>query len=156
MSVVALLIYTAIVFALFKVIPVTLTLAGIAGFILSIGMAVDANVLIFSRLKEELRRGRSIRVAVEAGFDHAWPSIRDSNISTMITCAILYWFGQYVGASIIQGFALTLFIGVAASMFTAVVVTRNFMRILLDRSWFTNHWWLGVESTQQPEFASGD
>lgn len=155
LSVFALLIYTAIVFALFKVIPVTLTLAGIAGFILSIGMAVDANVLIFSRLKEELRRGRSVRVAVEAGFDHAWPSIRDSNISTMITCAILYWFGQYVGASIIQGFALTLFIGVAASMFTAVVVTRNFMRMLLDRSWFTNHWWLGVESTQ-PEFAAGD
>ncbi len=155
LSVFALLIYTAIVFALFKVIPVTLTLAGIAGFILSIGMAVDANVLIFSRLKEELRRGRSVRVAVEAGFDHAWPSIRDSNISTMITCAILYWFGQYVGASIIQGFALTLFIGVAASMFTAVVVTRNFMRLLLDRSWFTNHWWLGVESTQ-PEFAAGD
>jgi preprotein translocase subunit SecD len=136
-------------------IPVTLTLAGIAGFILSIGMAVDANVLIFSRLKEELRRGRSVRVAVEAGFDHAWPSIRDSNISTMITCAILYWFGQYVGASIIQGFALTLFIGVAASMFTAVVVTRTFMRMLLDRRWFTNHWWLGVESTQT-EFAAGD
>lgn len=155
LSVVALLIYTAIVFALFKVIPVTLTLAGIAGFILSIGMAVDANVLIFSRLKEELRRGRSVRVAVEAGFSHAWPSIRDSNISTMITCAILYWFGQYVGASIIQGFALTLFIGVAASMFTAVVVTRSFMRLLLDRSWFTNHWWLGVESTQT-EFAAGD
>ena len=156
LSVLALLIYTAIVFALFKVIPVTLTLAGIAGFILSIGMAVDANVLIFSRLKEELRRGRSVRVAVEAGFDHAWPSIRDSNISTMITCAILYWFGQYVGASIIQGFALTLFVGVAASMFTAVVVTRNFMRLLLDRSWFTNHWWLGVESTTQAEFAAGD
>lgn len=155
LSIFALIIYTAIVFALFKVIPVTLTLAGIAGFILSIGMAVDANVLIFARLKEELRRGRSVRVAVEAAFDHAWPSIRDSNISTMITCAILYWFGQYVGASIIQGFALTLFIGVAASMFTAVVVTRNFMRMLLDRSWFTNHWWLGVESSQ-PEFASGD
>jgi preprotein translocase subunit SecD len=155
LSIVALLIYTAIVFALFKVIPVTLTLAGIAGFILSIGMAVDANVLIFSRLKEELRRGRSVRVAVEAGFSHAWPSIRDSNISTMITCAILYWFGQYVGASIIQGFALTLFVGVAASMFTAVVVTRTFMRILLDRSWFTNHWWLGVE-TSPTEFAAGD
>ncbi len=154
-SVFALLIYTAIVFALFKVIPVTLTLAGIAGFILSIGMAVDANVLIFARLKEELRRGRSIRVAVEAGFSHAWPSIRDSNISTMITCAILYWFGQYVGASIIQGFALTLFIGVATSMFTAVVVTRSFMRVLLDRSWFTNHWWLGVENTQ-PDYGMAD
>ncbi len=147
LSVVALLIYTAIVFSLFKVIPVTLTLAGIAGFILSIGMAVDANVLIFARLKEELRRGRSVRVAVEAGFDHAWPSIRDSNIATMITCAILFWFGQYVGASIIQGFALTLFVGVAASMFTAIIVTRNFMRVLLARTWFNNHWWLGVERT---------
>jgi len=155
LSVFALIIYTAIVFALFKLIPVTLTLAGIAGFILSIGMAVDANVLIFSRLKEELRRGRSVRVAVEAGFDHAWPSIRDSNISTMITCAILYWFGQFVGASVIQGFALTLFIGVAASMFTAVVVTRNFMRFLLDRRWFVNHWWLGVESTR-PEYGVAD
>jgi preprotein translocase subunit SecD len=143
------------VFALFKVIPVTLTLAGIAGFILSIGMAVDANVLIFARLKDELRRGRSVRVAVEAGFEHAWPSIRDSNISTMITCAILYWFGQYVGASVIQGFALTLFVGVTASMFTAVVVTRTFMRILLDQSWFNNHWWLGVESTQ-PETGIAD
>jgi preprotein translocase subunit SecD len=155
LSVFALVIYTAIVFALFKIIPVTLTLAGIAGFILSIGMAVDANVLIFSRLKEELRRGRSVHVAVEAGFDHAWPSIRDSNISTMITCAILYWFGQYVGASIIQGFALTLFVGVTASMFTAVVVTRTFMRMLLDRRWFTNHWWLGVEASPA-EFAAGD
>jgi preprotein translocase subunit SecD len=155
LSVVALLIYTAIVFALFKVIPVTLTLAGIAGFILSIGMAVDANVLIFARLKDELRRGRSVRVAVEAGFEHAWPSIRDSNISTMITCAILYWFGQYVGASVIQGFALTLFVGVTASMFTAVVVTRTFMRILLDQSWFNNHWWLGVETTQ-PETGIAD
>lgn len=145
LSIVALLIYTSLVFALFKLIPVTLTLAGIAGFILSIGMAVDANVLIFARLKEELRRGRSVRVAVEAGFSHAWPSIRDSNISTMITCAILFWFGQYVGASIIQGFALTLFIGVAVSMFTALVVTRNFMRLLLSRAWFNDHWWLGVE-----------
>lgn len=154
LSIVALLIYTTIVIALFKLIPVTLTLAGIAGLILSIGMAVDANVLIFARLKEELRRGRSVRVAVEAGFSHAWPSIRDSNASTMITCAILFWFGQYVGASIIQGFALTLFIGVAVSMFTAVVVTRTFMRVLLDRAWFTDRWWLGVERTA-PEPAAG-
>lgn len=148
LSVVALLIYTAIVFALFKLIPVTLTLAGIAGFILSIGMAVDANVLIFSRLKDELRRGRSTRVAVEAGFDHAWPSIRDSNFSTLITCGILFWFGQYVGVSIIQGFALTLGVGVVVSMFSAIVVTRTFMRLLLSQEWFHNHWWLGVESTE--------
>lgn len=155
LSIVALMIYTAIVFSLFKLIPVTLTLAGIAGFILSIGMAVDANVLIFSRLKEELRRGHSSHVAVEAGFDHAWPSIRDSNISTMITCAILYWFGQFVGVSIIQGFALTLFIGVAVSMFTAIVVTRTFMRLLLEQPWFSDRWWLGVEHTRSRSTASG-
>ena len=146
-SVVALIIYTTYVFSLFKLIPVTLTLAGIAGFILSIGMAVDANVLIFARLKEELRRGRPVVAAVEEGFQHAWPSIRDSNIATMITSAILYWFGQYTGASIIQGFALTLFIGVAVSMFTAIVVTRTFMRLLLKSRWFNDHWWLGVERT---------
>ncbi|CAN5214447.1 protein translocase subunit SecD [soil metagenome] len=147
-SIAALLIYTTFVFSLFKLIPVTLTLAGIAGFILSIGMAVDANVLIFARLKEELRRGRSVAAAVEDGFRHAWPSIRDSNIATMITCVILYWFGQWTGASLIQGFALTLFIGVAMSMFTAVVVTRTFMRLLLGMSWFQDHWWLGVERTR--------
>ncbi len=131
-SVVALLIYTAITFSLFKLIPVTLTLAGIAGFILSIGMAVDANVLIFARLKEELRSGRPLGQAIEAGFDHAWPSIRDSNISTMITTAILYFFGRYTGTSIITGFALTLFIGVVISMFTAIIVTRTFLRLLVS------------------------
>jgi preprotein translocase subunit SecD len=153
-SVVALILYTSFVFALFKLIPVTLTLAGIAGFILSIGMAVDANVLIFARLKEELRRGRPVAAAVEDGFHHAWPSIRDSNIATMITCAILYWFGQYTGASIIQGFALTLFIGVAVSMFTAIVVTRTLMRLLLNVGWFNDHWWLGVERTPTRPSAS--
>jgi preprotein translocase subunit SecD len=148
LSVVALLIYSAIVFSLFKLIPVTLTLAGIAGFILSIGMAVDANILIFARLKDELRLGRSIRSAVEAGFDHAWPSIRDSNISTMITCVILYWFGRYVGASLIQGFALTLFVGVVISMFTAIIVTRTLLRVLLNLRPIHNRWWLGVERTE--------
>src|SRR5439155_3916062 len=104
----ALIIYALVTFALFRAIPVTLTLAGIAGFILSIGMAVDANVLIFARLKEELRTGKTIRTAVEAGFDHAWPSIRDSNASTLMTCGILFWFGStFGGASIIKGFALT-------------------------------------------------
>ncbi len=147
-SVVALLVYTSIVFALFKVIPVTLTLAGIAGFILSIGMAVDANVLIFSRLKDEIRTGRPIRNAIEAGFDHAWPSIRDSNIATMITCVILYWFGRYTGASIIQGFALTLFIGVIVSMFTAIIVTRTLLRVILNVRPITDQWWLGVEHTR--------
>lgn len=127
---VSLLIYTAFVFALFKVIPVTLTLAGIAGFILSIGMAVDANILIFARLKEELRAGRTLGAAVDAGFKHAWPSIRDSNISTMITCVILFWFGSVMGISIIMGFAITLGLGVAVSMFTAITVTRNFLKAM--------------------------
>jgi preprotein translocase subunit SecD len=156
-SVIALMMYTSFVFALFKLIPVVLTLPGIAGFILSIGMAVDANVLIFARLREELRRGRTIARAIEEGFDHAWPSIRDSNISTMITCAILFWFGRYVGATIIQGFALTLFIGVAVSMFTAIVVSRNLLRVLLTRGLFHNLWWFGLERRPvEPAPAPGD
>ncbi len=125
----ALLIYGVLVLAIFKLVPVTLTLAGIAAFILSLGMAVDANVLIFERLKEELREGRTFRAAIEAGFARAWPAIRDSNVSTFIICAILYWFGSRFGASPIMGFALTLFIGVAISMFTAIVVTRTFLRL---------------------------
>lgn len=151
LSVLALGIYTLLVLALYKLIPVTLTLAGIAGFVLSIGMAVDANILIFSRLKEELRLGRPARQAVELGFAHAWPSIRDSNISSMITAAILYWFGQYTGATIITGFALTLFVGVAVSMFTAYTVTRTFMRIVLVSTHIHNTWWLG---TSRPAAAS--
>ena len=94
-------------------------------------MAVDANVLIFARMKEELHLGRTLSAAIEGGFDHAWPSIRDSNISTMITCVILYYFGSFVGASIIQGFALTLGIGVLVSMFTAVIVSRTFLRLMV-------------------------
>jgi len=128
----ALIIYALVVFALFKLIGVTLTLAGIAGFILSVGMAVDANILIFERMKEELRAGRSIVAATDAGFARAWPSIRDSNISTMITCAILYWFGTNFAASVIVGFASTLFIGVAISMLTAIVVSRTFLRLVLS------------------------
>ncbi len=156
LSVVALIIYTAVTFALFKLIPVTLTLAGIAGFILSIGMAVDANVLIFARLKEELRTGRTLSSAIEAGFDHAWPSIRDSNISTMITSAILYWFGNFTGASIITGFALTLFIGVAVSMFTAITVTRTFLRLLVDAGLARHRWWFGVEHDPAEAFGTAD
>ncbi len=147
-AVIALLLYTAYVFALFKLIPVVLTLPGIAGFILSIGMAVDANILIFARIREELRLGRPIARAIEAGFDHAWPSIRDSNISTMISCMILFWFGRYVGATIIQGFALTLFIGVAVSMFTAIVVTRTLLRLLLTRPVFRDVRWYGISPSQ--------
>ncbi len=149
-SVLALLIYTAIVFAIFKLVPVTLTLAGIAGFILSIGMAVDANVLIFARLKEELRQGRPLSNAIEAGFDHAWPSIRDSNITTMITTFILYLFGNYTGTTIITGFALTLFIGVAVSMFTAIIVTRTFLRLLVDTGFATNRWAFAVGGRRTP------
>lgn len=156
LSVLALGIYTLITFALFKLIPVTLTLAGIAGFILSIGMAVDANVLIFARLKDELRIGRTLSNAIEAGFDHAWPSIRDSNISTMITCGILYWFGRYTGATIITGFALTLFVGVAVSMFTAITVTRTFLRLLVGHGLMRHPWWFGIEEeTQPPQEALG-
>lgn len=127
----ALLIYTALVLAVYKLLPVTLTLPGIAGFIISVGMAVDANVLIFERLREELRAGRTLHKAVDEGFRRAWPSIRDSNISTFITCGILYWLGNTFGAFMVKGFALTLFIGVAVSMFSAVVITRTFISLLI-------------------------
>ncbi len=130
----ALLVYTLMVLALFKLIPVTLTLAGIAGFILSIGMAVDANILIFERMKEELRSGKTVGAAIDAGFGRAWPSIRDSNFSTLITCGILFWFGSNFGASIVMGFALTLALGVAVSMFSAIVVTRSLLRVVVGRS----------------------
>jgi preprotein translocase subunit SecD len=115
---------------LFKLIPVTLTLPGIAGFILSIGMAVDANVLIFERFKEELRSGRTYSMAVETGFSRAWPAIRDSNITTIIACIILYWIGSALAEPRMMGFALTLGIGVLLSMFSAIVITRTFMRLL--------------------------
>lgn len=128
---IALLLYTLITLALFKMIGVTMTLAGIAGFILSVGMAVDANVLIFERVKEELREGRLLASAIDIGWKRAWPSIRDSNLSTMITCAVLYAFGTNFGATIIVGFATTLFIGVVISMFTAIVVTRTFLNLLV-------------------------
>jgi preprotein translocase subunit SecD len=127
----ALLIYAGLTFAVFKLIGVTLSLAGIAGFILSIGMAVDANVLIFERVKEELRAGRLLSSAIDIGWKRAWNSIRDSNISTMLTCCVLYFFGSNFGATLIVGFATTLFLGVAISMFTAVVVTRTFLNILV-------------------------
>ncbi len=123
---VALVLYTLFTLALFKLIPVTLTLAGIAGFILSIGMAVDANILIFERMKEEIRRGKNQHIAMELGFVRAWTSIRDSNMSTLITSAILYTFGN----GIVRGFALTLAVGVLVSMFSAIVVTRTFLRTI--------------------------
>jgi preprotein translocase subunit SecD len=126
----ALCTYTLLIFAIYKLIPVTLTLPGIAGLLLSIGMAVDANVLIFERMKEELRAGKSLRAAIEAGFDRAWTSIWDSNLSTILTGLVLYVFGNSLGASIVKGFAITLVIGVIVSMFSAITVTRTFLRAL--------------------------
>jgi preprotein translocase subunit SecD len=149
----ALAIYALLNFAIYKFgLPplfsyVTLTLPGIAGFLLSTGMAVDANILIFERMREELRAGRSLGAAIEAGFSRAWTSIRDSNISTIITCAILFYFGSTFGASMVKGFALTLIIGVAISMFTAVTVTRTFVRFAFDTFGDTlrdKRWLLGV------------
>ena len=124
---------TAFGLAVFQLWPGTLTLAGVAAFILSVGMAVDANILIFERMKEELRVGRNLIVALEDGFSRAWTSIRDSNISTLIICAILFWFGNQFGESAIKGFAITLGIGVVVSMFSAITVTRTLM--LLVVSW---------------------
>ena len=123
--------YIITVIAIFKLIPVTLTLSGVAAFILSIGLAVDANILVFERTKEELRLGRTLNSAIQVGFNRAWSAIRDGNVSTMITCAILFWFGQRLGTSVIQGFALILFIGVATSMISATVVTRTLLLIAI-------------------------
>lgn len=123
-AVVSLAVYTVIMLGLFKIIPVTLTAAGIAGFILSIGMAVDANILIFERMKEELRRGKNVNDAMHEGFSRAWNSIRDSNTSSIITGAILYYFGS---TSVVTGFALVFIIGVIVSMFTAITASRVFL-----------------------------
>ena len=142
---VALLAYAAITFALFKFIPITLTLPGVAGFVLSLGVAVDANVLIFERLREELRGGRTLCQAIDLGFQRAWPSIRDSNLSTLITCGILYWFGSTFGASIVKGFSLTLALGVMVSLFTAITATRTFLHVALDSLRVPEHpGWFGV------------
>ena len=129
-AILALIIYILLVLLVVKLIPVTLTLAGIAGLILSIGVAVDANILISERTKEELRTGRALLGAIETGYSRAWPAIFNSNISTMITCVILFWFGSRFGASAVTGFSITLFIGVATSMFTAVVVSHTLLRLV--------------------------
>jgi protein-export membrane protein SecD len=126
----ALILYGVLLFAIFKIVPVTLTLSGAAAVILSIGVAVDANILISERIKEEIRSGRLLLSSIREGFQRAWPSIRDSNISTIITCMVLYWFGDRFGTSVIQGFALTLGIGVILSMFTAYFVSRVLMRLI--------------------------
>jgi preprotein translocase subunit SecD len=141
----ALITYALVSFMLFRLIPVTLTLPGIAGFILSIGMAVDANVLIFERLKEELRAGRTLRQAIDLGWNRAWPSIRDSNSSTLITCLILYIFGNTFGASMVKGFSINLALGVGVSLFTAIIVTRTFLHLALDAVKLDEHPnWFGL------------
>ena len=127
---VSLLFYAVVVLAIFKLIPITLTLSHIGGFILSIGMAVDANVLIFERMKEELRIGRTLASSMEVGFNRAWPAIRDGNFSTLITCGVLLWFGDRLGGGLVTGFAISLGIGVAASMFTAIIVSRNLLQLM--------------------------
>jgi protein-export membrane protein SecD len=140
LAVIALAIYAAIALAIFVLWPVTLTLAGIAGFILSIGMAVDANVLIFERMREELRNGKPLSSSIEDGFVRAWSSIKDSNISSLITCFILIWFGS----GIIKGFALTLGIGIIVSMFSAIIITRTFLRLLSKRMNNKSLWWFNA------------
>lgn len=127
---VALIVYSVIVLALFKAIPITLTLSGVAAVILSIGIAVDANILIFERMKEELRMGRTLLSAINIGFNRAWPAIRDGNVSTLITCAILYYFANQLGTTVVQGFAVALAIGVIVSLFTAITVSRTFLRVI--------------------------
>lgn len=137
LAVLALAVYGVLSLAIFKLWPVTLTLSGIAGFILSIGMAVDANILIFERLKEELRAGKSLSNAISEGFSRAWPSIRDSNFTTILVTLVLIQFST----SVIKGFAYTLLLGVLLSMFSAITITRNFLR-LFSEQWFEKHRWL--------------
>ncbi len=141
---IALIFYALLVLAIFRFIPVTLTLAGIAGFVLSIGMAVDANILIFERMKEELRAGKSLPAATEAGFNRAWNSILDSNVSSLITAGILFWFGT----STIRGFALVLMIGVLCSMFTAITVSRTILRFVVQQEGLRKAWLYGVSESE--------
>lgn len=139
----ALLIYGVLILALFKLVPVTLTLSGIAGFVLSIGLAVDANVLIFERMKEELKRGKTLTRAIEEGFKRAWPSIRDGNLTTLLSCLILFWFSE----SMVKGFALTLGIGILVSLFSALVVTKVFLKFIAP--WFNRTWIFGVGNKKE-------
>jgi preprotein translocase subunit SecD len=149
----ALIIYGILMLGLFKLIPVTLTLPGIAGFILSIGMAVDANVLIFERLKEELRAGRTLGVAVETGFNRAWPAVRDTHVTAIISCIILYWVGSALVEPRMMGFALTLGIGVALSLFSAVIITRTFIRLLVGTNVANNLPLFGISKPAQTSSA---
>jgi protein-export membrane protein SecD len=143
----ALIVYALINFAIFKGLGVTLTLPAITGFLLSTGMAVDANILVFERMKEELRAGKDLPAAIDAGFSRAWSSIRDSNIATLVICVILWAFGRNFSAGSVQGFAITLSIGVMISMFTAVIVTRTLVRLVMGRQaalFQGRRWILGV------------
>ena len=156
MASLALIVYTSFVLAVFKVGlpgtgPIVLTLSGVAAFILSVGMAIDANILIFERMKEELRVGRNVIVALDDGFNRAWSAIRDSNISTLITCAILYWFGNQFGESAIKGFAITLAIGVTLSMFSAITVTRTFMRLIVSYRPIARRLWLFIPDVPETQ-----
>ncbi|MGO8947105.1 MAG: protein translocase subunit SecD [Ktedonobacterales bacterium] len=141
---VALCLYASFLFAVIKILGIQLSLPAIAATVLTIGMAVDANVLIFERIKEELRSGRTMVSSIDLGFKRAWPSIRDSNASTMITCVILYWFGNNFGATVIVGFAISLGIGVAISLFTAVTVTRTFLNLLVLQGVALHPWLYGL------------
>jgi len=140
----ALSIYTLVLVSLFKILGITLTLSGIAGLILSIGMAVDANVLIFSRIREELLSGKIKGIAIAEGFRRAWPSIRDGNTSTIITCFVLIFFGT----GMVKGFAIALVVGVFLSMFTAIVVTRAILDFFIMQDEETKHWWWGVKEVK--------
>ena len=133
----ALVIYVALALSLFKLIPVTLTLAGIGGFVLSIGMAVDANILIFARMKEEIKAGKSLEQSINEGFARAWPSIRDSNFNSLIVCAILF----FVATSFIKGFAFTLALGIIISLFSAIFITRIFLQVFISK-WAEKAKWL--------------
>jgi preprotein translocase subunit SecD len=141
---VALVFYTLLNYGLFRAIPVTLTLAGIAGFVLSVGMAVDANILIFERTKEELRAGKPLSAAIEAGFSRAWNSIFDSNVSTLMTAFILWYFGS----STVRGFALVLIIGVLTSMFTAITLSRVMLRWVVRQPWARKASFYGVHEDE--------
>ena len=145
MADVSILFYAIIAFAIFKWIGVTLTLPGIAGFMLSTGSALDANILVFERLKEELRKGRNLRQAFDMAWSRAWPSIRDSNAAVLITSLILFWFGSAFGATIVKGFALTLALGVSISLFSALYITRTLLALALDKLKINDYpRWFGI------------
>jgi preprotein translocase subunit SecD len=141
---IALLMYAFIALAVYIFVPVTLTLAGIAGFIISIGMAIDANILIFERMKEEIREGKSMVASIDAGFARAWTSIRDSNVSTLITCVILYYFGS----GLIRGFAVTLGIGVLISMFSAITISHTLLQLVSLTGLSRNFRWWGAKALE--------